>query len=68
MLIKLYKPLLWERRIEMKLYERKYVFIWGLGEAAARQLYEYGMQGWEFVAVVGSWHYFKRAKMQEKYV
>ena len=52
----------------MILYDRKYVFIWGLGEAAARQLYEYGMQGWEFVAVVGSWHYFKRAKMQEKYV
>ena len=44
----------------MTKYEYKCVAITGLGEATTRRLNEYGQQGWELVAVVWVWHYFKR--------
>ncbi len=47
-------------RYNLKQYEYKCVFIWGLGEATTRRLNEYGLEGWELVEVVWCWHYFKR--------
>jgi len=44
----------------MQLYEYKCVSIFGLGRATTRVLNEYGVEGWELVAVVAVWHYFKR--------
>jgi len=48
--------------IEMKFYEYKCVFIYGMGKATTRRLNEYGKEGWELVAVTWGWHYFKRVK------
>ncbi len=41
-------------------FEYKCVSIWGMGEKTTRRLNEYGQDGWELVAVVLNWHYFKR--------
>lgn len=44
----------------MQKYEYKCLLILGLGEATTRRLNEYGLQGWELVAVWWCWHYLKR--------
>lgn len=44
----------------MTRYEYKCILILGGGGRTTRILNEYGQQGWELVAVVWAWHYFKR--------
>lgn len=48
----------------MKLYEYKCVFICGLGETTGRRLNEYGMAGWELVAVNRCWHYILKGLLK----
>ncbi|MFA5864294.1 MAG: DUF4177 domain-containing protein [Phycisphaerae bacterium] len=44
----------------MNRVEYKCVCILGAGERTTRILNEYGKDGWELVAIVIFWHYFKR--------
>lgn len=44
----------------MKKYEYQCISIWGNGERTKRILDEYGLDGWELVAVWTFWHYLKR--------
>jgi len=46
----------------MKQFEYKCVFIYGGAKRTTRKLNEYGNEGWELVAVIAGWHYFKRVK------
>lgn len=44
----------------MKKFEYKCELIMGAGQKTTNILNELGQQGWELVAVIWAWHYFKR--------
>lgn len=44
----------------MKKFEYKCVPILKMGKGTARELNEYGADGWELICVWAFWHYLKR--------